>query len=120
MVWPINGRELQSSGGNLRGVAYRSQSRLLAFQRQQLLSNRARIILQLQQVPLVAVQVFENCDRSVRFLARFLVELYSSRFHFTIVAPKIVGVQKKKDSSSGLDGGDLAAIARFGRRVRSQ
>src|SRR5258705_5076908 len=59
-------------------------------------------LLQLQQIPFVAVQVFENCDRSVRLLARFLAELYISRLHFNVVTPEIVGVEEKKDSSSGL------------------
>ena len=77
-------------------------NRRWALQRQQLSSNRARILLKLQQVPFVTVQVFENCDRSVRFLAWFLVELYISRFHFNVVPPEIVGMQKKKDSPSGL------------------
>src|SRR5258708_25123532 len=61
-----------------------------------------RRCLQLQEVPLIAVQVFEDSDCAVGLFARRPYELYFARGHFAVVAPKIVGVQKKKDSPAGL------------------
>src|SRR5260370_1443829 len=61
-----------------------------------------RRCLQLQEVPLIAVQVFEDCDCAVGLFAGGPCELYFARRHFIVVTPEIVGVQKKEDSPAGL------------------
>ena len=48
----------------------------------------------LQEIPLVAVQVFENGDGAVGFLPGRFEEFDVGSLHQAIVAPEIVGVKK--------------------------
>src|SRR5438270_8633146 len=59
-------------------------------------------ILQLQQIPLIAVEVFENGDGAVRFFPRRFAKFDAARCHLTIITPEIIGVYKQKDTSTGL------------------
>jgi hypothetical protein len=58
--------------------------------------------LGLKQVPLVAVEVFEDGNGAVWFLARGLEEFDFAGLHEAIVAPEIVGVEKEEDASTCL------------------
>jgi hypothetical protein len=59
-------------------------------------------VLGLEKVPLVAVEVFEDGDGSVGLLARGLEEFDLAGLHEAIVAPEIVGVEKKEDTPTCL------------------
>ena len=59
-------------------------------------------VIGLQQVPLVAVEVEENRYEAVRLSARLLGKPDSARLHIVIVVPKVAGVEKQKDTPSGL------------------
>src|SRR5579864_504053 len=60
------------------------------------------ISFQLEQIPLISVEIFENGNRAVTLLARFFFKLDATRRHLQVVAPEVVGVEKKKHSSAGL------------------
>jgi hypothetical protein len=59
-------------------------------------------ILGLKQVPLVAVEVFEDGDGAVGLLARGLEEFDVTGLHESIVAPEIVGVKEEEDAPACL------------------
>jgi hypothetical protein len=52
---------------------------------------------QLDQVPLVALEILKDVNRSIAFLARFIDKLHAARRQHTTVAPEVVGVEKQKD-----------------------
>jgi hypothetical protein len=55
-----------------------------------------------EQIPLVAVKVFEDGDGAVGFDARRFQEADSVGGHGGVVALEIDGVKKKKDATAGL------------------
>jgi hypothetical protein len=63
---------------------------------------RNRGIDRLEQVPLIAVEIFEDSDGAIRFLARGLEELDVGGEHETIIAPEIIGVKEEEHAASGL------------------
>jgi hypothetical protein len=65
-------------------------------------SASAASIPQLQQVPLIAVEIFENHDGSVCLFARRLAKLHATSSHPAIVPPEVVAVQEKKDAPASL------------------
>jgi hypothetical protein len=52
------------------------------------------IIIELQQVPFIAIKILEYHDSSVFFLSRLLVEYHVIRLHQLIIPPKVIGLQK--------------------------
>jgi hypothetical protein len=62
-----------------------------------------------QQVPFVAVEVFEDCDGSVGFFAGSFAKLQATRLHGAVISPKVVGLEKKKYPTASLaaDSADL-------------
>src|SRR5262249_55176550 len=69
----------------------------------------------LYQIPFVSVQVFKNGNDSITLVARLFFKRDASSDHPAIVAPEIVGLQKQKDSSTGLisDGNALLLRGSF-------
>ena len=61
-----------------------------------------RRVFRLDQIPFVAVQVFEDGDDSVGFFARVLQEFHIARVHCVVVAPEIVGVEEQENAAAGL------------------
>lgn len=76
------------------------------FQRGWLSSS---LFLQLQQVPAISVEVFEDSDSAVGFFAWSGGEFYSAFLYRLVVPPEVVGMQEEKDASTGLvpDSGSL-------------
>ena len=70
-------------------IRLRWKKKLGRWQFRNLLSAES---FQLQQIPLVAVEILEDRDDAVRFFTRRAAELHAAGCHFTIVAPEIVGV----------------------------
>jgi len=60
------------------------------------------IIVQLEQVPEISIEVFENSDYSVGLLFWLSDEFNSFRDHLVVIAPKIVRVEKQKYSAARL------------------
>ena len=56
----------------------------------------------LDQVPPVAVEVFEHGDRTVGFFGGFPDESNSAFDHLAMVVPEIISFQKQKDASAVL------------------
>jgi hypothetical protein len=56
----------------------------------------------LKEIPLVAVEIFEDGDGAVGLLARSFEELHAGCLHEAIVTPKMIGVKKKEDAAGGL------------------
>jgi len=69
-------------------------------------------ILGLKKVPLVAVEVFEDGDGAIGFLAWGLKESDIVGLHQAIVAPEVVGVEKKEDATACLFTDALRLIGR--------
>jgi hypothetical protein len=69
-----------------------------------LAGHRARSggVIRLEEIPLVAVEVFEDGDGGVGFLARLFEEFYVGSLHEAIVPPEIVGVKKEEYAIAGL------------------
>jgi hypothetical protein len=67
----------------------------------------------LEKVPLVAVEIFEDGDGAVRFLARRLEELDVGGEHEPVIAPEVVGVKEEKYVAGGLIA-DLFELFRSG------
>src|ERR1700688_2199914 len=57
---------------------------------------------QLQQIPFIAVQIFEDRDSAIGFLAGCAAEVHAAGRHPLIVAPEVVGVQEQKDAAASL------------------
>ena len=55
-----------------------------------------------EQVPFIAVEIFEDDDGAVGFLVRERKEFEIGREHETVIAPEVVSVKKKKHASAGL------------------
>jgi hypothetical protein len=70
----------------------------------------------LQEIPLVAVEVFENGDGAVGFLARRLEEMHAAGLVSLVITPEVVGVEEEKDPAAGLiaDGQGLLRSGGFG------
>ncbi len=73
----------------------------------------------LEKVPFVAVEVFEDRDRDVGFLAGRLEEFDVRGLHEAIVVPEIVGVKKKEDATASLIA-NLLELFRCGRLGQEQ
>ena len=56
----------------------------------------------MEKVPLVAVEIFEDGDDTVGFVARRFEKPYVVGLHVTIVAPEIVGAEKQENASASL------------------
>ena len=56
----------------------------------------------LQEIPLVAVEVFEDGDGAVGFLAGRFEEMDAAGLVGFVVAPKVVGVEEEKNATAGL------------------
>ena len=56
----------------------------------------------LEQIPAVAVEIFEHCDRTVVLVFWFPDEVNSHFEHSVVVPPEIVRLQEQKHSSAGL------------------
>ncbi len=56
----------------------------------------------LQEIPLVAIEVFEDGDGAVSLLARSFEETDAARLIGFVVAPEVVGVEKEEYAAAGL------------------
>ena len=56
----------------------------------------------MEEIPLVAVEVFEDGDGAVGFLARSFEEADAAGLVGFVVAPEVVGVEKEEDAAAGL------------------
>ena len=56
----------------------------------------------LEQIPAVAVEIFEHCDRTVVLVFRFSDEFDPHIEHSVVVPPEIVRSQEQKYSTAGL------------------
>src|SRR5262245_52050274 len=76
------------------------------------------LLLGLQQIPHVAVKIFEYCDNAIRFDLGRANELNTSCFVALVIAPEIVGVQEQKHPPSSLhpDTRLLLPGRRFGKK----
>src|SRR5258706_4905906 len=72
--------------------------------------------LQLQQVPQVPVQVFENSNGAVKLALGFPHESNPARDEVLIVSPEVVGIEKQKDSTTGLVAYEWFLFGRRGSR----
>ncbi len=70
----------------------------------------------LQEIPLVAIEVFEDGDGAVSLLARSFEEADAAGLIGLVVAPEVVGVEEEKDAATGLiaDGEGLLRRVGFG------
>src|SRR5262245_6932271 len=55
-----------------------------------------------QQIPEVAIQIFEHGDSAVGFVFRLAHENNPLRFVVLIVSPEVVGVKKQEDATARL------------------
>ncbi len=64
----------------------------------------------LEEIPLVAVEVFEDGDGAVGFLAWGLEETDAAGLIGVVIAPEVVGVKEAEDAAAGLvaDGEGIA------------
>ena len=62
----------------------------------------SRGALALDQIPAIAIEVFEYDDGAVGFVARRLDKSYAVGQQGLIVPLEIIGVQKQEDASAGL------------------
>jgi hypothetical protein len=71
----------------------------------------------LEEIPLVAVKIFEDRDGAVGFFARRLKETDAARLVGLVFAPEVVGVEKEKDAAAGLiaNGAGLFGSGGFGK-----
>ena len=68
----------------------------------------------LEEIPLVAVEVFEDGDRSIGFLAGRLEKLNVGGLHEAVIAPEIVGMEKEEDAITCLVADVLELLGRGG------
>jgi hypothetical protein len=70
----------------------------------------------LQEVPPVAVEIFEDGNGAVGFLAGTFQEADAAGLIGVVVSPEIVGVEEQKDTAAGLiaDGAGLFGSGGFG------
>jgi hypothetical protein len=70
----------------------------------------------LEEIPLVAVEVFEDGDGAVGFLAWGLEETDAAGLIGVVIAPEVVGVEEEEDAAAGLiaDGEGLLGRVSFG------
>jgi hypothetical protein len=59
-------------------------------------------IARLKEIPLVAVEIFEDGNGAVGFLTRSFEEVYAGGLHEAIVAPEMIGVKEEEDAAGGL------------------
>src|SRR5688572_12117069 len=69
--------------------------------------------LQLEQVPRIAVEIFEHSYRAVRFFPRGLAEMHAAREIVGVVALEIVRVQEEKHPPAGLTADDAFLLGVF-------
>src|SRR5580704_2062004 len=71
----------------------------------------------LEEIPLVAVKIFEDGDGAVGFFARRFEETDAARLVGLVFAPEVVGVEKEKDAAAGLiaNGAGLFGSGGFGK-----
>jgi hypothetical protein len=55
-----------------------------------------------EEIPLIAVEVFEDGDGAVGFLARGFEETDAAGLVSLVIAPEVVGVEEEKDAAAGL------------------
>ena len=74
----------------------------------------------LDQVPPIAVQIFENSHRSVQFHTGLFHEADTARPHRSVVLPEITCLQEEKHASTSLvaDPRDLGARGRSSQEQR--
>lgn len=53
------------------------------------------LFLHLQQIPQIAVQIFEHRNHPIRLFFRLADELDALRDHLVVISPKIVGVDEE-------------------------
>ena len=70
----------------------------------------------MKEIPLVAVEVFEDGYGAVGFLARGFEEADAAGLVGFVVAPEVIGVEKEEDAAAGLvaDGEGLFGRVGFG------
>ena len=70
----------------------------------------------MEEIPLVAVKIFEDDDGAVGFFARRFEETDAARLVGLVFAPEVVGVEKEKDAAAGLiaNGEGLLGSVGFG------
>ena len=70
----------------------------------------------MQEIPLVTVEVFEDGDGAVGFLAGRFEEADAAGLVSFVIAPEVVGMEEEEDSTAGLvaDGEGLLGCVGFG------
>ena len=73
-----------------------------------------------EEIPLVAVEVFEDGDGAVGFLAGRFEESDAAGLVGLVIAPEVVGVEEEEHTATGLiaDGEGLLGIVGFGEKKR--
>ena len=59
-------------------------------------------VVRLKEVPFVAVEILEDGDRAVRFMAWRLEEFDVVGEHSRVVAPEVVGMEEEEDAAAAL------------------
>ena len=72
----------------------------------------------MEEIPLVAVEVFEDGDDAVGFLAGRFEETDAAGLVGLVIAPEVVGVEEEKNAAAGLvaDSEGLLRSVSFGKQ----
>ena len=68
----------------------------------------------LQQIPLIAIQVFKHRNGAIRFMARGFKKPYTGIGHAVMVTGKIIGIKEKANPPAGLIPNDAGLTLAFG------